>query len=140
MGRRGAQALAVVVLAVLTASSLSACEPPSVRIEAVVPNLDFPAGFTIDPNNVTFWYAERNTGEIRRHNLLNGNDQLVWTVPNVVTSGEQGVLGIALHTRSTRRGRSSSSTPPASSTGWRTTRCCASPSIPTVASWGRARR
>jgi glucose/arabinose dehydrogenase len=99
MGRRGMQALAVAVLAVLTAGTMSACQPPppAVRIEAVVPNLDFPAGFTLDPNNATIWYAERNTGEVRRRNVVNGNDQLVWTVPNLVTSGEQGLLGIALH-------------------------------------------
>src|SRR5215211_6986514 len=76
---------------------MSACgPPPAVQIQSVVPNLAFPAGFTIDPNNVTIWYAERNTGEIRRRNLLDGTDQLVWTVPNLVTSGEQGLLAVAL--------------------------------------------
>ena len=95
--RRSVRLLAVAVLGVLLASSMSACEPPPVRIEPVVTGLEFPAGFTLDPNNVMVWYGERNTGEIRRRNLLNGTDELVWTVPNVLTSGEQGLLGLALH-------------------------------------------
>ena len=88
----------VAVVGVLLAAGMSACQPPppAVRIQSVVPNLAFPAGFTIDPNNVVIWYAERNTGEIRRRNLLDGTDRLVWTVPNLVTSGEQGLLGLAL--------------------------------------------
>jgi glucose/arabinose dehydrogenase len=95
--RRRVRLLAVGLLGVLVATTMSACEPPpAVRIQSVVPNLDFPAAFTIDPNNVIIWYAERNTGEIRRRNLLNGADELVWTVPNLVTSGEQGLLGLAL--------------------------------------------
>jgi glucose/arabinose dehydrogenase len=89
--------LAVGLLGVLLAGGMSACEPPpDVQIQPVITGLAFPAGFTIDPNNVTIWYAERNTGEIRRRNLLNGTDDLVWTVPNVVTAGEQGLLGLAL--------------------------------------------
>jgi glucose/arabinose dehydrogenase len=95
--RRRARLLVVALLGVLLASSMSACEPPAVRIEPVVGGLDFPAAFTVDPNNVMIWYAERATGEIRRRNLVNGTDQLVWTVPNVVTAGEQGLLGLALH-------------------------------------------
>ncbi len=95
--RRGVRLLAISMLGVLLASTMSACQPPAARIEPVVTGLDFPAAFTVDPNNVVIWYAERNTGEIRRRNLLDGTDQLVWTVPNVVTSGEQGLLGLALH-------------------------------------------
>jgi glucose/arabinose dehydrogenase len=96
VGRR-IRLLAVGLLGVLVAGTMSACEPPPpVQIQSVVSGLDFPAAFTIDPNNVMIWYAERNTGEIRRRNLLNGGDELVWTVPNLVTSGEQGLLGLAL--------------------------------------------
>lgn len=95
--RRRARVLAIGVLGVLLAGTMSACEPPPVRIEPVVTGLDNPVGFTLDPNNVAIWYAERHTGEIRRRNLWDGSDVLVWTVPNLVTSGEQGLLGIALH-------------------------------------------
>ncbi len=65
--------------------------------KAVITGLDFPAGFTIDPNNHVIWYAERFTGEIRRRDLSTNQDTLVWTVTNVITSGEQGLLGLALH-------------------------------------------
>ena len=95
--RRRVRLLAIGVLGVLLAGTMSACAPPPVRIERVVSNLDFPAAFTIDTNNVILWYAERNTGEIRQRNLIDGTDRLIWTVPNVVTSGEQGLLGLALH-------------------------------------------
>jgi aldose sugar dehydrogenase len=95
--RRGARLLAIGTLGVLLAGTMSACEPPAVRIQPVVSGLDFPAAFTVDPNNVVIWYAERRTGEIRRRNLLDGTDKLIWTVPNVVSSGEQGLLGLALH-------------------------------------------
>ena len=91
------RALSIGLLGVLLAGSMSACEPPPTRIEPVISGLDFPAAFTVDPNNVSIWYAERNTGEIRRRNLLTGSDVLAWTVPNVVTTGEQGLLGLTLH-------------------------------------------
>jgi glucose/arabinose dehydrogenase len=59
--------------------------------------LDFPAAFTIDPDGHEIWYAERFSGEIRRRDLSNGRDTLVWTVSNLLTAGEQGLLGLALH-------------------------------------------
>jgi aldose sugar dehydrogenase len=94
---RGACRTALV--GILGATALSACgpAPPPVTLERVVPNLETPVSFTIDPNNVAIWYAERYTGEIRTRNLLNGNDVLVWTVPNLITLGEQGLFGVALH-------------------------------------------
>ncbi len=76
---------------------VSGCGYPSVHAVPVMTGLDFPGAFTLDPDNHTIWYAERFTGEIRRRDLNNGQDTLVWTVPNLVTSGEQGLLGIALH-------------------------------------------
>ncbi len=96
-GRRGVRLLGVAVLGVLLAGTMSACEPPAVRIEPVATGLAVPAAFTVDPTNAHIWYAERTTGEIRRRNLLDGTDRLVWTVPGIVTAGEQGLLGLALH-------------------------------------------
>jgi glucose/arabinose dehydrogenase len=64
---------------------------------AVISSLKFPAAFTIDPNGHTIWYAERYNGEIHRRDLDTGKDTLVWTVPNLITAGEQGLLGLALH-------------------------------------------
>jgi glucose/arabinose dehydrogenase len=66
--------------------------------KAVITGLEFPAAFTVDPSdNNAIWYGERNTGEIRRRDLQNGQDTLVFTVSNVLTAGEQGLLGLALH-------------------------------------------
>src|SRR4051812_17044006 len=65
--------------------------------KAVITGLDFPGAFTLEPNRDVVWYAERFNGEIHRRDLYTGQDTLVWTVPNLVTSGEQGLLGLALH-------------------------------------------
>jgi glucose/arabinose dehydrogenase len=85
--------------AVVGAATMNACvpTPPPVALERVLPNLESPVSFTLDPNNVSIWYAERYTGEIRRRNLVTGADVLVWTVPSLITVGEQGLFGIALH-------------------------------------------
>lgn len=87
----------VVLIGILAGSVLTGCEPPAVRAEPVVTGLDFPAGFTIDPNNVMIWYGERFSGEIRRRNLWTGEDVLVWTVSGIQTQNHQGLLGLALH-------------------------------------------
>jgi glucose/arabinose dehydrogenase len=74
--------------------------PPASAVigeQAVATGLANPVGFTInpaDPNEL--WYGERNTGEVRRRNIVTSTDSLVYTVTNVLTSGEQGLLGIAL--------------------------------------------
>ena len=48
------------------------------------------------------WYGERFTGEIHRRNIVTNADSLVYTVPGVLTNGEQGLLGLALDPRSRR--------------------------------------
>ena len=66
--------------------------------QAVATGLDNPVGFTINPvDSNELWYGERNTGEIRRRNIVTSADSLVYTVSNVLTLNEQGLLGIALH-------------------------------------------
>jgi glucose/arabinose dehydrogenase len=90
------RAVVSVALLVVSAGVLSACHGHP-HAKAVITGLEFPAAFTLDPNNQAIWYGERNTGEIRRRNLQTGQDTLVWTVTNVLTAGEQGLLGIALH-------------------------------------------
>jgi len=91
--RRGLFSIATIALA---STSLSGCHGP-VHAEAVIAGLAAPVGFTVDPDNNQIWYAERFTGEIHRRDLSSGQDTLVWTVSNVLTSGEQGLLGLALH-------------------------------------------
>jgi glucose/arabinose dehydrogenase len=66
-----------------------------VDADPVVTGLSFPAAFTFAPDGRIF-YGERLTGEIRIYNPANGSDTLFFTVPNVLTSGEQGLLGLAL--------------------------------------------
>src|SRR5829696_5860666 len=95
MFRRVACAFVVVISA---STVLTACHG-NPHAQTVIAGLDFPAAFTLDPNNHEIWYAERNTGEIRRRNLDTNEDTLVWTISNVITAGEQGLLGLALHPR-----------------------------------------
>jgi glucose/arabinose dehydrogenase len=62
----------------------------------VVTGLDFPAAFTFAPDGRIF-YAERFTGEIRIYDPSNGSNSLFFTIPNISTQGEQGLLGLAIH-------------------------------------------
>ena len=89
----------LVVLGALVAQLLVTAPAHAVIGEqAVATGLDNPVAFTINPADANeLWYGERNTGEIRRRNIVSSADSLVYTVPNVLTSGEQGLLGIALH-------------------------------------------
>jgi len=57
--------------------------------------LAFPAAFTLDPAGRIF-YGERFTGEIRIYDPASGSDTLFFTVTDLETNGEQGLLGIAL--------------------------------------------
>jgi len=63
----------------------------------VITGLQAPTSFTVDPNGDSIWYAERASGEIRRRNLSNGQDTLVTTIPDVLSAGEEGLFGVALH-------------------------------------------
>lgn len=61
----------------------------------VATGLDVPAAFTFLPDGRIF-YGERFTGEIRLRDPARGTDHLVFTIPDVATNGEQGLLGLAL--------------------------------------------
>jgi glucose/sorbosone dehydrogenase len=90
------RAIVSLVLVGMSSTVLTSCHGLP-HAHAVMTGLAFPAGFTIDPDGHQIWYAERYTGEIRRRDLRGGEDTLVWTVTNVLTAGEQGLLGLALH-------------------------------------------
>jgi glucose/arabinose dehydrogenase len=63
---------------------------------SVATGLGFPAGFTFAPDGRIF-YGERFTGELRVINPSTGTNRLFFTVPNLTSSGEQGLLAVALH-------------------------------------------
>jgi glucose/arabinose dehydrogenase len=68
----------------------------TITIQPVKTGLDFPAAFTFAPGGKIV-YAERFSGEIRIFDPVANTDTLGFTVPNVATAGEQGLLGLALH-------------------------------------------
>lgn len=82
----------LLVAGALLSSVLSGCHG-DLHAEVVIAGLDFPAAFTVDPDNDAIWYAERSNGEIHRRDLSSGEDTLVWTVKRVVGNG---LLGVAL--------------------------------------------
>jgi glucose/arabinose dehydrogenase len=86
----------MLAVGVVSATLLTGCHGKA-HAQGVFTGLQFPAAFTLDPNNDTIWYAERLTGEIRRRNMSGGPDTLVWTVTDLLTQGERGLLGLALH-------------------------------------------
>lgn len=62
----------------------------------VATSLTVPASFTFAPDGRIF-YGELRTGEIRILDPTTGSDSLFFTVPDLATTGEQGLLGIDLH-------------------------------------------
>ena len=85
---------ALAALALLTApgSALAANATP-----LSTSALAFPAAFTATPNGDRVLYGERSTGRIRTLNPTTGTSAPFFTVPNVATAGDQGLLGLALH-------------------------------------------
>jgi glucose/arabinose dehydrogenase len=82
---------------VLVATAVLASCHGGLHAHPVATGLEFPAAIALDPNNREIWYGERFTGEIHRHDVPDGRDALVFTISNIATSGEQGLLGLALH-------------------------------------------
>jgi glucose/arabinose dehydrogenase len=70
--------------------------PAAISAVQVVSGRDFPAAFTFAPDGRIF-YAERFTGQIRIYDPNRGTDTLFFTVTNLSKTGEQGLLGLALH-------------------------------------------
>lgn len=69
----------------------------TIKVKTVLPDRTWPAAFTFGPKG-TLYFANRMNGQIRFRDV-NGSYHTVFTVPNVVTNGEQGLLGIALGPR-----------------------------------------
>ena len=66
----------------------------SLAAQKVLNDSNFPAAFTFGPQGGLF-FADRFSGEIRLK-LTVSSSRLVFTVTNLSTDGEQGLLGIAL--------------------------------------------
>jgi glucose/arabinose dehydrogenase len=87
----------VAVIAVLIVGVGLASPAGAVEAKLVAGGLDGPAAFTFGPAGQIF-YGERLTGEIRILDpSSSGSDTLFFDVPNLITDGERGLLGIALH-------------------------------------------
>ncbi|MGH2556684.1 MAG: PQQ-dependent sugar dehydrogenase [Actinomycetota bacterium] len=67
----------------------------AIGAEPIVTGLENPAAFTLAADGRIF-YGERLTGEVRVFDPDDGSNRLVGFIPNLVTSGERGLLGIAL--------------------------------------------
>ncbi|MEX0833437.1 MAG: PQQ-dependent sugar dehydrogenase [Actinomycetota bacterium] len=89
---------ALVTAAVVMASLIQASPAQALNAELFADGLDFPAAFTFAPDGRVF-YGERASGETRilSDDGSNAPGSLFFTIQNVVTSGERGLLGIALH-------------------------------------------
>jgi len=59
-------------------------------------SLPFPAAFTATPDGTRILYGERYTGRIRWLDPATGMSTPFFTVPNVASDGDQGLLGLAL--------------------------------------------
>lgn len=86
--------LALIVLGVLAIAPATASA--DIESRQVIGGLDAPVAFTFGPGR-QIWYVEKNTGQVRIHDLDNDRDRLFVTVPDVDGNGERGTLGIALH-------------------------------------------
>jgi aldose sugar dehydrogenase len=100
MKRSIALAIAFAAVALGSGSSPAGARPhaapAAIGAVPVVTGLAWPAGFTFAPDGRIF-YGERFTGKIRIYDPSTGSNTLFFTITNISTQGEQGLLGIALH-------------------------------------------
>lgn len=95
-------ALIAALLAAVPLSSAGAA-PKRVQVVGCGGSSCWPAAFTFTPNGKKIFYVRRFTGEIRVRQLGRKRDRRWARVGGVATSGEQGLLGIALHPRWPKR-------------------------------------
>jgi glucose/arabinose dehydrogenase len=88
----------LLVAAVSAALLLSA--PQGALAATAVPlspaDLAMPAAFTTTPDGVSILYGERLTGSIKRLNPTTGTSTPFFTIPDVTSADEKGLLGLAL--------------------------------------------
>src|SRR5690242_4920369 len=94
LGLRAAAALVVVATLGFGAGGAGA-RSAAITAQQVLGGLDFPAAFTFAPDGRIF-YGIRGTGEIRVFDPTTGTDSHFFTISNVSSTGEQGLLGLAI--------------------------------------------
>jgi glucose/arabinose dehydrogenase len=90
--RRFITVAAVATLLLASTTSRAA----AISAQPVGSGLNFPAAFTLAPDGRIF-FGERFTGQIRILVPATGTHTLFFTVTNLLTDGERGLLGVALH-------------------------------------------
>ncbi len=99
MRRRSALFAPVLVLSLsLALPSPASARPTGISAIGAIPivtGLAFPAAFTIAQNG-QFFYGERLTGEIHVYDPVSGSDTRLATIPDLLSQGERGLLGIQL--------------------------------------------
>jgi glucose/arabinose dehydrogenase len=94
LGLRAAAAV-VVVAALGFGAGGAGARSTAVTAQQVIGGLDFPAAFTFAPDGRIF-YGIRGTGEIRVYDPGTGTDTHFFTIANVTSIGEQGLLGLTI--------------------------------------------
>ena len=92
-----ATVLALVVAASLVSLAPSASAlPPNAKVQKYKMGLNFPIDMALAPGSRTIFFTEKNTGKIR---VLKGRNlrRRACATLNVNSTGERGLLGIALH-------------------------------------------
>jgi glucose/arabinose dehydrogenase len=95
-------ALAVSLVTTGAGAQASSATAAAVGAVQVAAGLAFPAAFTFAPDG-TIFYGERLTGAIHVYDPGTGSDRVFATIPSVASTGEQGLLGLALHPNYPRR-------------------------------------
>lgn len=93
-------AAAVLTMLSMTAATARADDPPgsplTVGVQAVVTGLAFPAAFTFFPDG-RILFGERFTGNIEIYDPASHQTSRFFTVPNLSTTNNHGLLGLAVH-------------------------------------------
>ena len=99
MTRKRVLSIAVIagLLAAIPLSSASAAK--RVRVVSCGDSSCWPTAFDFTPNGRKIFYVRRFSGEIRVKNLRTKRDRRWARIAGVATSGEQGLLGLALDPR-----------------------------------------
>ncbi len=89
--------LALAVFLCIFFVPLALALPPGFVVQTVIENADFPSAMAFTPDGTRLFYTERFTGNIRIYDLV--SRELLsppFATVEVVSSGERGLLGIAL--------------------------------------------